>query len=61
MAELSHVDQIFATKEEGGALQPEDARFIEDSRRATTDAPVRARRTQFVLRLLANASPANKP
>lgn len=59
MSELSHVDQIFATKEEGGTLLPEDAQFIDDSRRATTDAPVRTRRTQFVLRLLTNASTAH--
>ena len=52
---LAHVDQIYALKEQGGRLDDADARFLEDARRATTDAPVRLRRTHYVLSLIASA------
>jgi hypothetical protein len=49
---LSRVDEMFAAKAAGSRLDDAAERFIEDSRRATTDAPVRARRTAFVVQLL---------
>ena len=53
---LGHVDQIYAIKEEGGKLEVAEERFLEDARRATTDGPVRTRRTLFVLELINTAS-----
>lgn len=52
---LSGVDEMFAAKAVGTRLDDRSERFIEDSRRATTDGPVRMRRTQFVLALLNSA------
>jgi uncharacterized protein DUF262 len=49
---LTRVDELFAQKVAGSRLDTEADQFIEDSRRATTDAPVRARRTAFVVKLL---------
>ncbi len=49
---LGRVDEIFAIKEQGGKLDNDAEKFIEDSRRATTDAPVRLRRTTFVVNLM---------
>lgn len=55
LSALSRVDEMFAVKSQGGKLDEAGERFIEDSRRATTDAPVRARRTAFVVRLMSSA------
>jgi hypothetical protein len=49
---LDQVDELFARKQEGVRLDDAAERFIEDSRRATTDAPVRLRRTTFVVNLM---------
>lgn len=49
---LNRVDELFAVKQGGGRLDDEAERFIEDSRRATTDAPVRLRRTLYVIKLM---------
>ena len=51
---LDRVEGIFeAAATEPGALAPEERAFIEDSRRATTDTPVRERRAAFLLSLMA--------
>jgi Protein of unknown function DUF262 len=47
---LDSVSLLFAT--EPGALQGEAAQFLQDSRRATTDGPVRERRTNYILHLM---------
>ena len=47
---LDKVSEIFAT--EAGALQGKSAQFLQDSRRATTDQPVRERRAIYILNLL---------
>lgn len=49
---LDHVMEIFAA-EELALLSEEDLQFLQDSRRATTDAVVRVRRTNFLLDLMA--------
>ena len=49
---LNRVDELFYLKEQGMRLAPTEEKFIEDSRRATTDAPVRSRRTAFVTALM---------
>ena len=49
---LEHIETIFETDEL--TLDKEERRFLEDSRRATTDTTVRVRRTKFIVeRLLA--------
>lgn len=45
------VDEIFST-EDVRVLNDSEGKFLEDSRRATTDKSVRIRRTQFLLELL---------
>lgn len=47
-ASLDSVEQIILT-EDKRSLAPEEARFLEDTRLATTDAAVRLRRTKFIL------------
>ena len=47
---LDSVSLLFET--EPGALRGKDAQFLQDSRRATTDGPVRERRTLYILNLL---------
>jgi Protein of unknown function DUF262 len=47
---LDSVSELFAT--EPGALQGKSAQFLQDSRRATTDGPVRERRTIYILHLM---------
>lgn len=49
---LGRVDEAFAMKEQSRKLGDAEEKFIEDSRRATTDVPVRLRRTAFVVRLM---------
>jgi hypothetical protein len=49
---LNRVDELFAEKLAGVRLDARSEQFIDDSRRATTDAPVRARRTAFVVSLM---------
>jgi hypothetical protein len=50
---LETIDAIFQADDPADLTQ-EDRRFLEDSRRATTDAAVRVRRTQFILRRALN-------
>ena len=52
---LDRVDELFSRKQAGERLDNEAERFIEDSRRATTDAPVRLRRTAYVVGLMNEA------
>lgn len=47
---LDHIEEIFAV-EEIADLSPADREFLNDSRRATTDAAVRERRTAFLVEL----------
>jgi hypothetical protein len=47
---LEEVSLLFAT--EPGALRGKSAQFLQDSRRATTDGPVRERRTIYILHLM---------
>jgi hypothetical protein len=49
---LNRVDELFAEKTAGVRLDARSEQFIEDSRRATTDGPVRTRRTAFVVSLM---------
>jgi hypothetical protein len=49
--QLEQVETIFAT-EDITELSREEMKFLEDCRRATTDGPVRLRRTEFLLSLL---------
>lgn len=56
LSALNRVDEAFEAKEKGAKLDETAERFIEDSRRATTDAPVRLRRTRFVVQLMNAAS-----
>ncbi len=49
---LDRVGLIYAT-EDVGTLTPADRTFLQDSRRATTDATVRERRAKFLLGLIA--------
>ena len=49
---LDQVDGIFQARDIT-ALRRSEQRFIEDSRRATTDEAVRQRRTEFLLALVA--------
>ncbi len=49
---LDRVGQIYQTADVGN-LKPADRTFLQDSRRATTDGPVRERRTKFLLGLMA--------
>jgi hypothetical protein len=51
---LDKVNELFST-EDVRMLETEEAQFLEDSRRATTDAPVRARRTAYILSLIRSA------
>ena len=51
---LGKVDQIFEA-EDTSELGTNERQFLEDSRRATTDASVRTRRTIFVSQLLTNS------
>lgn len=48
---LDRVGEIFETSDIT-ALEPEERQFIQDSRRATTDEPVRERRSNFLLSLM---------
>ncbi len=48
---LDNINSIF-TKEEGHQLNAKETQFLEDSRRATTDKPVRERRTKYLLDLI---------
>lgn len=48
---LDRVSEIFAAEDMMG-LEVAEVQFLEDSRRATTDEPVRVRRTQFLLELM---------
>jgi hypothetical protein len=48
---LSPVDELFAV-EDKKLLSPAQQQFLEDSRRATTDAKVRLRRTRYLAELL---------
>ena len=50
-AALNPIDELFAVQDKK-ALSEEQQAFLEDSRRATTDASVRTRRTQYVAKLL---------
>ena len=47
---LDHVETVF-TADDVDELSPEDREFLNDSRRATTDASVRKRRAQYLVRL----------
>ncbi len=47
---LDRVDTVFST-EDASKLRPEDRQFLDDSRRATTDAAVRERRTFYLVEL----------
>jgi len=47
---LDHIDEIFAT-EDASELTQADREFLNDSRRATTDASVRTRRTAYLVEL----------
>lgn len=49
---LDRVGGIFIAAAEAGTLTTEERTFVEDSRRATTDGPVRERRAAFLLRLM---------
>lgn len=49
--QLSRVDEVF-THADTKDLSDEDQQFLNDSRRATTDATVRQRRTEYLLRLI---------
>ena len=50
---LSEIDLIFESAASGHSkLTSRQAQFLEDSRRATTDAPVRVRRTTFIVDLI---------
>lgn len=49
---LDRVGHIYAV-EDVGNLSAADRQFLQDSRRATTDGPVRERRTKFLLGLMA--------
>jgi hypothetical protein len=49
---LERVDEIFS-EEEINKLSKDEQQFLSDSRRATTDEKVRARRTGFLLNLIA--------
>lgn len=48
---LDNINSIFVT-EEGQQLTAEEQRFLEDSRRATTDKAVRERRTNYLIDLI---------
>jgi len=48
---LENINLIFAT-EEVKQLNEKEIKFLEDSRRATTDKPVRERRTKYLLDLI---------
>lgn len=48
---LENINSIFV-KEEGQQLNAKETQFLEDSRRATTDKPVRERRTKYLLDLI---------
>lgn len=48
---LEHVDEVFSDPD-SPELTPSDRQFLNDSRRATTDAAVRQRRTEYLLRLI---------
>lgn len=48
---LDHVTEIFSA-EDIGNLRPDERQFIQDSRRATTDEPVRIRRADYLLNLM---------
>ena len=48
---LDHVDEVFGDTESSG-LTDVDHQFLNDSRRATTDASVRQRRTEYLLGLM---------
>lgn len=48
---LENINSIFA-KEEAHHLNVKETQFLEDSRRATTDKPVRERRTKYLLDLI---------
>lgn len=55
LSALRSVDVTYAQKEEGKQLDERAEQFMEDSRRATTDASVRIRRTKYVLDLMLGA------
>jgi uncharacterized protein with ParB-like and HNH nuclease domain len=48
---LENINSIFIT-DEGKVLSEKEIQFLEDSRRATTDKPVRERRTKYLLDLI---------
>jgi hypothetical protein len=48
---LDHVSEVFTTDDTSN-LSRIDQQFLEDSRRATTDEPVRVRRTKYLLGLM---------
>jgi hypothetical protein len=50
-SKLGKIDIIFET-EDVRTLEKDEAQFLQDSRRATTDAAVRIRRTKFILNLI---------
>ncbi len=52
---LTKVDELFIAKSGVIRLDRPSEQFVEDSRRATTDATVRGRRTAFVVKLLSEA------
>lgn len=51
-ARLERIDVLFQV-EDVADLSKDERQFLEDSRRATTDAPVRKRRTEYILKLMA--------
>lgn len=51
---LDSIEAIFSVEDTRG-LERDEAQFLEDSRRATTDAAVRVRRTRFIVNRILNA------
>ena len=49
---LDRVDEIFKLAADPTQLAPSERTFLQDSRRATTDEPVRKRRTAFLIELM---------
>jgi len=55
---LDRIDEIFAAKDPA-ELQKSERQFLADSRRATTDASVRERRTAYLVDLILDRLPAS--
>lgn len=55
---LENIDSIFAA-EDLKQLNSQELQFLEDSRRATTDKPVRQRRTEYLIDLILAENAAN--